>query len=267
MYKKLSVVTLIVLALSLLTVGSVFAQGSTPENPGDTVEGPRGNRPERPFGGSDQRPERSTAVADALGMTPEELHEAVQSGQTIEELAAEKGVDLQAIVLEEFTNHMQTAVEEGRLTQEEADEKIAAFEEKIESGELPIRPDGRRPEGSPDGKPERSNAVFEALGMTPEEVREALQSGQTIEELAAEKGIDLQAIVLEEFTSRMDQAVEDGRLTQEEADEKLAEMTDKIESGEMPFGGHGPQGRPGMNDGPQRSPRGPQDGSTPQNQG
>ena len=151
MYKKLSIITLVVLALSLVTVGSVFAQGNTPENPGETVEGPRDNRPGRPFDGPQgrpvQRPERSTAVADALGMTAEEMREALQSGQTIEELAAEKGIDLQTIVLEEFTSHMQTAVEEGRLTQEEADEKLADFIDQIESGEMPFR--GHGPQGKP----------------------------------------------------------------------------------------------------------------------
>jgi len=86
----------------------------------------------------------------------------------------------------------------------------------------------------------------------------AIQNGQTIEEIAAEKGVDLQAFFLTQAKEHLAQAVADGKLTQEEADTKLAEIQAAIESGERPdFGGRGgPRGRRGPGD--QRAPRGGQ---------
>ena len=57
--------------------------------------GERGGHGEK----GEMRGEHQEALAAALGMTTEELQTAIQSGQTIEEIAAEKGVDLQAFAL------------------------------------------------------------------------------------------------------------------------------------------------------------------------
>ena len=64
---------------------------------------------------------------------------------------------------------------------------------------------------------------------------------KTIEEIAEEKGVDLGALALEQAEERLAQAVEDGVLTQEEADEKLEAIKEMIESGEFD-GFHGPRG-------------------------
>ncbi len=82
--------------------------------------------------------------------------------------------------------------------------------------------------------------IEETLGMTPQELREALQDGQTIAEIAEANGIDLDAAVdeaLDEIQLRLDEAVEEGRLTAEEVEEKLAEIEERIDSfvnGELP---------------------------------
>jgi hypothetical protein len=65
-----------------------------------------------------------TAVADALGLTVEELQEALAEGQTPRQLAEDLGID--PAVLDEartavFAELVATAVAEGDLTQEQAD--------------------------------------------------------------------------------------------------------------------------------------------------
>lgn len=84
-----------------------------------------------------------------------------------------------------------------------------------------------------------------ALGMTEDELRTAMQGGQTIEEIATEKGVDLQAFFLENAKEHLAQAVTDGKLTQEEADARLAEIQTAIENGDFP-GQRGPGGRGGF---------------------
>ena len=136
-------------------------------------------------------------------------------------------------------------------------------------------PGGRGGHGGPDGfgamgemrGGEQHAELAAALGMTVEELQTAIQNGQTIEEIAAEKGVDLQAFALAQAKEHLAQAVTDGKLTQAEADAKLAEIQTAIENGEFPGqrgfgpGGHGPRGerdggRPNF-DG-QRGPRGGQ---------
>ena len=189
----------------------------------------------------EMRGERHAELAAALGMTTEELQTALQSGQTIEEIAAEKGVDLQAFALEQAKEHLAQAVEDGKLTQAEADAKLAEIQTAIENGECPgergFGPGGHGPRGERDGD------LAEALGMTQEELHTAIESGQTIEQIAEEKGVDLQAFALAQAKEHLAQAVADGKLTQAEADAKLAEIQTAIESGEHPnFGGRGGPG-------------------------
>lgn len=65
-----------------------------------------------------------TAVAERLGMTYDELNAALQSGQTIAEIAAAQGVsldELREIAREAMSNALADLVEQGVITQEQAD--------------------------------------------------------------------------------------------------------------------------------------------------
>jgi len=89
--------------------------------------------------------------------------------------------------------------------------------------------------------------VAELLGMEATDVAEALRDGQSIADLA---GDDTQSVIdalVTEATERLTAAVDDGRLIQEEADEKLDEITQRITNmvnGERPEGFDGRR-RPG----------------------
>jgi len=75
------------------------------------------------------------------------------------------------------------------------------------------------------------DATAEASGLTVDEVIAALQEGQTFAEIAQAQGVEPQTIVdafLADRQAALEQAVADGRLTQELADEMLAEMTEHV---------------------------------------
>jgi hypothetical protein len=149
MFKKIGIGIVVALIVAAVGVGVVLAQGSTPvtEIPTEASDpvGPRGDHgpggrggKHGPMGGG-----QLDIVAEALGMTTEELREALAGGQTIADLAEAKGValeDIAAALVAEHAEHLQQAVEDGRLTQEEADERIAEMQTKIleqlESGEF-----------------------------------------------------------------------------------------------------------------------------------
>jgi hypothetical protein len=93
-------------------------------------------------------------------------------------------------------------------------------------------------------------AAAKVLGMTVDEVTTALQSGKTLQDLADEAGVDIedvhaaiQAVHAAELRERITQAVDDGTITQENAD-WLLEGLDKGfigVPGAFGFGGpHGP---------------------------
>jgi hypothetical protein len=108
------------------------------------------------------------------------------------------------------------------------------------------------------------DAAAKVLNMTSDELSTALQSGKTLEQLATDKGIDIQKVQsaiqaahATEMRDRIKQAVADGTITQANAD-WLLEGLDKGYIG-VPgaFGFGGPHGGHGLGDGPLAQPTQP----------
>jgi hypothetical protein len=91
------------------------------------------------------------AAAEALGMESSELVEAVRDGSSLEEVAAEQDVaydDVKSAVLARVKTDLDTAVEEGLISQERADAVYERLEAWLDDGgELPARRPGRGPRG------------------------------------------------------------------------------------------------------------------------
>jgi hypothetical protein len=69
------------------------------------------------------------------------------------------------------------------------------------------------------------------LGIDVETLRSDLRSGQTVAEIAAAQGVDLQTVIdslVAEAKAHLDLSVENGRLTQDEADARLTEVSERI---------------------------------------
>lgn len=93
-----------------------------------------------------------------------------------------------------------------------------------------------------------ADVVADALGLTVDELVAAVRDGQTIAEIAAAEGVDVQVVIdamVAEVETRLDEAVAAGNLTQDEADAHLAtateKITDAVQNGGfgMGRGGHG----------------------------
>jgi polyhydroxyalkanoate synthesis regulator phasin len=114
---------------------------------------------------------------------------------------------------------LQPLVDDGTITADQAE----AVAEVLADG---FRPGGRRGDRRPN-----FGAIVEFLGMEGDEFRQALQEYDTLADLAAangSSGSELIAFLVGQVGQRLDQAVADGKLSQAEADEKLAGLTDKI---------------------------------------
>lgn len=212
MKKKLAVLIggLLVVLLTITVIGVTNAYAQTPSSGFLQGPGPGGGR------GDGGRGHGLEATAQVLGMTTDELKAALDSGKTLEQIAKEKGVDYADV---------QAAMQAARGTEMRGLKGGAGLD-----------------------------AAAKVLGMTTDELTTALQGGKTLEQVAEEKGVDfadvqaaMQSARDTEMRTRIQQALDDGTITQENAD-WLFEGLDKgflNGPGGFGFGGH-----PGFGNGP-----------------
>jgi hypothetical protein len=119
---------------------------------------------------------------------------------------------------------------------------------------------GRGPGGGHGLGLEGLQITAEALNMTTDELITALRSGKTLEQLADEAGVDLQdvqdaiqAARATDMRDRIQQALDDGTITQEHADWLLEGLDKGFIGGPDGFGFGGPHG-PEFGPRPDQSP-------------
>ena len=153
--------------------------------------------------------------------------------------------------VERITEALSGLVSDGSITQEQADEVAGTLSEA-----------GIGERGGPGGGGRFDlAAAATALGLTEAELRTALEAeGTSLADVAEDQGVEVDTLVdalVAAAEERIAQAVEDGEMTQEQADEGLADLeqrvTDRVNS-DRP----GPHGRPGG--GPGRHGSAPTDG-------
>jgi hypothetical protein len=139
----------------------------------------------------------------------------------------------------------------GTLTQAQAD----AVAQALQDAKPPGGPGGKGHDGRV-GKGFGGmslDTAATAIGVTADELRQALAAGQSIADYAKSKNVEPQKVIdalVAEAKTHLDQAVTAGKLTQAEADAELAEATPRITSLvngtlQADFGGrrdHGPKG-------------------------
>ncbi len=117
------------------------------------------NRPERE-GRHHRRGRRPGAdgevVAEIIGIDVDTLREELRSGSSLADIATANGVDPQTVIdalVDAAEEHLDLAVQNGRLTEEEAADKAEQIEERVTArvnGERPERPQGPGPDADPD---------------------------------------------------------------------------------------------------------------------
>ncbi len=182
------------------------------------------------------------SLTDVLGLTDDELRTALQEGKSLADIAGEQSVDVDTVVdalVADAEARVAEAVAAERLTQTEADEKLAEIEARITDRVNSIL---EMPEGRSGGM--RGFGGFadlaELFGLDRTELLAAVQDGSTLGEVAEANGVsidELRSAMLAEVEEHLAEGVADERLTQEQADERLAaaeEGIDDVINGEMP---------------------------------
>jgi hypothetical protein len=169
------------------------------------------------------------AIGATKVLTPREESQAV-----IDDAARQLGVqpaELSKALKQALKNRVDAAVADGRLTKAQA----ARLKERIDANSVPLfgfrPPDNFGHRGHEFPFHSKFDAAAEYLGITSRELRQALENGKTLAQIAKDrdKSVDgLVAAMLQEAKSRLERAVKAGRLTEAEKAEMLAGLEERI---------------------------------------
>jgi primosomal protein N'' len=211
-------------------------------------------------------------TATILGVEESVVQEALKADKTLEAFAIEKGLtkeDYLAKLVAAETTAITAEVTAGKLTQAQADKRIAALSDQLTKqiegkgfgGGFPGGGQGGRPGdfGGKGGFGGPNNLIKETatiLGVEESVVQEAIKADKTLEAFAIEKGLtkeDYLAKLVAAETTAITAEVTAGKLTQAQADERIAALSDQLTKqiegkgfkGGFPGGGQGGKGGPG----------------------
>ena len=137
----------------------------------------------------------------------------------------------------------------GRITQDQATQMNQRIDQQTG---LPIGHFGGGPEGGPGGRGHGPGGPFGAdvatfLGIQQTDLSSALQSGQTLAQVAQAHGKtrdQLKTYLTQQEKTRLDQAVKDGRITQAQEDQRMSDLSTRLDQ-MIDSTGPGPSGRGG----------------------
>lgn len=175
-------------------------------------------------------------TAEVLGITPDDLADQLESGLSLAEIASahgSTGSELVNRVTDHIAAHLAVQVTAGKLDPVRAEE-IAKATEKTLSELIDVahpfstvlkerRIRALRVAGL--------EAAADLIGLSVDEVRAQLAEGATLAKIAGTHGVDEGALVdamTAPVAGQIDRAVKGGRLTEEEAAEALATVTERV---------------------------------------
>lgn len=171
------------------------------------------------------------AVGDATGLADAAVRQRVRDGETLAAICAASACDLDAVRAEvsaEVQSALAYAVENERLAQEQADEWLAGLPDAIDAAlesTTPLRDllggamlDAR-------SAAELVQTLSLMADLSREDLRDALEQGLTLADLAEQAGLDEAAVVeqaLAHLKNQLQVFVDNERITQDQMDEALA---------------------------------------------
>lgn len=220
--------------------------GTDSDGAGDVVNPPSGDEiadddPSEDDGQSDE-------PADVIDIG--EIMSFASDGHSLADYAALYGIsedELIGLLLDKIDAQLATAVENGILTQAQADALLASAEEHLGALINGVSDGGENGHGLLDGENLLSlEVVAELTGTDVSEVEAALENGLTVAEFAQQYGVakeDLVAALMTDIEARVNDAITSGELTQREAQQLLTDLGTRVTAivnGEDPNGNEAP---------------------------
>lgn len=183
-------------------------------------------------------------VADILGVDSQVILDELEAGGTLADVAeanGSSGAELVDAIVANLSERLSGAVGDEKIDQDKADEILAEATDKITTmvnstqAEIQAAREERSAERQAERearRAERQETLSDVIGIPFEDIQAALQDGETtLAAIAGEQGVDLDTLVdglVAPAAADLADKVADGTLTQEEADERLAQMTEKV---------------------------------------
>lgn len=181
-------------------------------------------------------------LAEVFEMDPGILKTALNDGKNLAEIADQQGLEIETVYakwVDLRTSILKDAIASGELDHEKGQQLIDRLQQNLADGKN--FGDWTLPEHDFFSKREiltfitardLVQTLFEAIDMTPAEIRESLANGQTIQELVAEKGIDADMLYHDWLNAQItfvNQKLSDGKLTQIQADVLLKRLNAQLD--------------------------------------
>lgn len=125
---------------------------------------------------------------------------------------------------------VQQAVQDGKLTQTQANNIAAKAQKKGFTGSLALRGKNAKHAGAKVAK-DALNAAASAVGISTTELRSDLKNGQTIAQVAQAHNKDLQTVetaIVSSIKTQLDTALKNGKITQAQHDKALANAQTRV---------------------------------------
>jgi len=186
-------------------------------------------------------------VLSVLGITKDELKEALKEDQSLAEIAAAKNVEAQTIIdklVATEKKELQQQLTDSKITQTQYNERLAALTERVSElvKEKPSALRAKKPEHPAPGMglsgrdfgPEvdrNLDKLASLLGVTTDELTSSLKKGNTLTEIASAQKVNVQTLIQKlatDRTSNLQQELKDGKITQTQYDERVADLTQRI---------------------------------------
>jgi len=148
----------------------------------------------------------------------------------IDDAAKQLGVTPSALtsaLKKALENRVDAAVAAGRLTRAQGD----ALKARIEAGQVPFFGGFRHGPGGPGRHFLELDAAATYLGLSEGQLRDRLESGKTLAQIAKDRGKSVDGLVdamVAEVKQHVDAAVAAGRLTRAQADQVLKDVRQRI---------------------------------------
>lgn len=234
---RISIVILtLVVVMVIGAVGLTAAQGPDGGKPGDHHR----HIPPRPFmrlfGQDTIRARLVEAIEEATGLTKEDVIAQMRDGKTFNQILGENELDPQVVidaVTAVLTEELDQAVAEGNLTEERAAQALENLPDHLER-----LMDASLPEFWQRGDRVRvhlddslAGVLAEMAGVDMKDLLKEVLTPPSLADLAAKHGLDAAAIIAEaeqRITAEINEAVADGRLTEEVAAQALEGLHDRL---------------------------------------
>ncbi|WP_239616002.1 hypothetical protein [Cohnella mopanensis] len=164
----------------------------------------------------------SQEVLDLLKLDKAALNEKLKAGTTLSKIAEEQGVsreNLKSAMTEAYNKKLE------EQKQQYADNLDKMIDSDLKAGKFEGGRGGDRIDGD-------LTAVAKVLGLSADEVKAQLKAGKSLADLAADKGVDAQKLIDAQaatITASINEALQAGKLTQEQADKQLVNVADRAE--------------------------------------